>query len=146
MKVGRPELCRRRREGRAGRLHHAVDREVAARGVRAVVVEEVQQVVAIGVAGREQRRCVDDLSFRGGEIRRRHHRCAIGGNVDMEFLRPAEEAAIPDVHEQIVGELDVPAVKVVCASCASDTAKVVPAACTTPSTVKWPLAGAALLS
>ena len=43
-------------------------------------------------------------------------------------------------------ELDVPAVKVVCASWTSDTAKVVPAACTAPPTVKWPLAGSALLS
>ena len=43
-------------------------------------------------------------------------------------------------------EVTVPAVKVVCASCAAVTAKVVPAACTTPLTVKWPLAGSALLS
>ena len=39
-----------------------------------------------------------------------------------------------------------PAVKVVCASCAAFTAKVVSAAWTTPLTVKWPLAGSALLS
>jgi glycosyltransferase involved in cell wall biosynthesis len=39
-----------------------------------------------------------------------------------------------------------PAVKVVCASCAAFTAKVMLAACTTPLTVKWPLVAAALLS
>ena len=58
VKVGRPQLRRRHREGRARRLHHAVDREVPTRGVRAVVVEEVQQVVAVGVVGREQLRAV----------------------------------------------------------------------------------------
>ena len=39
-----------------------------------------------------------------------------------------------------------PAVKVVCASCAAFTAKVMLAAWTTPLTVKWPLARSALLS
>jgi hypothetical protein len=51
------QLRLRHREGRAGRLRCAVDLEVPARRSRAVVVEEVQQAVAVGIVGREQRRC-----------------------------------------------------------------------------------------
>src|SRR4051794_14458162 len=39
------------REGRVGRLSYAVDFEVPARRSRVVVVEEVQQAVAVGIVG-----------------------------------------------------------------------------------------------
>src|SRR3954466_297071 len=59
------------------RLHRAAEREVAARWVRVVVEEEVQQVVAVGVARREQRRRVEDISPRGRGVGRRHRRSAV---------------------------------------------------------------------
>ena len=128
-----------------GGLHHAVDGEVPALGVRAVVVEEYSRLSPSASLAENSDDALMTCPARGGEVGRRHRRRVVRRNVDVEFLRPAEGDAVLDVHEQIV-RCPVPAVKVVCASCAAVTAKVVLAACTTPLTVKWPLVGPALLS
>src|SRR4029079_14376822 len=55
---GLRQLRLRHGTGRTGRLHLAMALEVAAARCRAVVVEEIQQAVAVGIVRREQRRRV----------------------------------------------------------------------------------------
>ena len=82
------QLGLRHGKGRAGRLHHAVDVEVAARRSRAVVAEEVQQAVAVGVVGREQRRCVEDLAARRRLVGCRYRRASFAGTLKWNSCGP----------------------------------------------------------
>jgi hypothetical protein len=49
------QLRRRHRDHLIGQLHHAVDGEMAARGVRCVVIEVIRERVVVGIARTEQR-------------------------------------------------------------------------------------------